>query len=218
MSRLDQYCERLGPGFWAEPVNAISNVAFLIAALLAWRMVKRHGAPQEFFILPVILFVISIGSFLYHTVHDSITLWCDVLPILSFQLAAIALMLRRFYGLRWLHIALAWVFFLCQSHMWQRIFHNVIPHGSSGYLGALLALIYFALLTKGTTAFRSFAAASILFVISLTLRTLDMGLCTAWPLGTHWAWHGLNAVVLYLCVQGCTPRGLSEYITENSAT
>ena len=30
---IDAYCERLGPQFWAEPVNAATNGAFLIAAL-----------------------------------------------------------------------------------------------------------------------------------------------------------------------------------------
>ncbi len=37
---LDQYCERTAPAFWAEPVNALSNAAFVIAAvalLFAWR-------------------------------------------------------------------------------------------------------------------------------------------------------------------------------------
>ena len=34
---LDLYCERLGPEFWAEPLNAISNGGFIVAAWLAWR-------------------------------------------------------------------------------------------------------------------------------------------------------------------------------------
>jgi antibiotic biosynthesis monooxygenase (ABM) superfamily enzyme len=34
------------------------------------------------------------------------------------------------------------------------------------------------------------------FAVSLTFRTLDQPLCVAWPLGTHWLWHLLNAVVL----------------------
>ena len=35
---IDAYCERLGPGFWAEPLNAWTNLAFLLAALLAPRL------------------------------------------------------------------------------------------------------------------------------------------------------------------------------------
>ncbi|MFT7390517.1 MAG: hypothetical protein ACI9ZH_000740, partial [Paracoccaceae bacterium] len=33
MQAIDAYCERLGPQFWAEPVNAATNLAFLIGAL-----------------------------------------------------------------------------------------------------------------------------------------------------------------------------------------
>ncbi|NJN40478.1 MAG: hypothetical protein HC807_06085 [Gammaproteobacteria bacterium] len=33
--------------------------------------------------------------------------------------------------------------------------------------------------------------------MSLTFRTLDRDLCAAIPLGTHFLWHLLNAVVLY---------------------
>ena len=29
---IDNYCERLLPGFWDEPLNAISNLAFWLAA------------------------------------------------------------------------------------------------------------------------------------------------------------------------------------------
>ena len=34
---LDLYCERLSPGLLAEPLNALSNLAFLYAALTIWR-------------------------------------------------------------------------------------------------------------------------------------------------------------------------------------
>ena len=33
MAPLDGYCERLGPGLWAEPLNFLSNAAFLVAAI-----------------------------------------------------------------------------------------------------------------------------------------------------------------------------------------
>ena len=43
MDRIDAYCERLGPAFWAEPVNALTNAAFPIAAWVAWR--RWRGDP-----------------------------------------------------------------------------------------------------------------------------------------------------------------------------
>jgi hypothetical protein len=43
---IDLYCERADPSFWAEPVNALSNCAFLIAAAAAfaqWRQPPAIG-------------------------------------------------------------------------------------------------------------------------------------------------------------------------------
>ncbi len=31
---IDLYCERLGPGLWAEPLNAVTNLAFILAGIL----------------------------------------------------------------------------------------------------------------------------------------------------------------------------------------
>ena len=65
---VDIYCERLGPGFWAEPLNAVTNASFLIAAFICWRMAaargRFHGMTRA---LILILATIGVGSFLFHT-------------------------------------------------------------------------------------------------------------------------------------------------------
>ena len=38
---IDNYCERIGDGFWAEPLNAITNLAFILAAFFSWRLMAR---------------------------------------------------------------------------------------------------------------------------------------------------------------------------------
>ncbi len=65
MSRIDAYCERLGPGFWAEPVNALTNAAFVLAAILMWRRWPEEPLCRA---LSLVLGVIGVGSFLFHTV------------------------------------------------------------------------------------------------------------------------------------------------------
>jgi hypothetical protein len=37
-----------------------------------------------------------------------------------------------------------------------------------------------------------------IFSLSLVLRTVDAAICPAFPLGTHFIWHLLNGLVLYL--------------------
>jgi hypothetical protein len=35
-----------------------------------------------------------------------------------------------------------------------------------------------------------------LLVVSLTFRSVDLTACGAWPVGTHFMWHLLNAAML----------------------
>lgn len=39
---IDHYCERTGPGLWAEPVNALTNLAFPLGAPSS----GRNGAAR----------------------------------------------------------------------------------------------------------------------------------------------------------------------------
>lgn len=39
---IDIYCERTAQGFWNEPLNALTNAAFLIAAYCAYRLARRE--------------------------------------------------------------------------------------------------------------------------------------------------------------------------------
>ena len=50
-------------------------------------------------------------------------------------------------------------------------------------------------------AARQIGLAGLVFALSLTLRSLDGALCQQVPLGLHWAWHLLNATVLYLLLR-----------------
>ncbi len=84
-AHVDAYCERLGPGLWAEPVNAATNLAFLIAAgVMAWRLWGGH-LPTAW-ALTVILALIGIGSGLFHTLAQPWAGLADVLPIAGFAL------------------------------------------------------------------------------------------------------------------------------------
>ena len=44
---IDIYCERTGPGLLAEPVNAITNLAFLLAAAACWRLAEGVVASRQ---------------------------------------------------------------------------------------------------------------------------------------------------------------------------
>ena len=97
---IDAYCERIDASFWSEPVNALSNAAFLVAAAIAFARWRRAGAsdrPALFLIAAVA--VVGIGSFLFHTFANRWSRLADVIPIAVFIYGYFALAMRRFFGL-----------------------------------------------------------------------------------------------------------------------
>ncbi|WP_244476391.1 ceramidase domain-containing protein, partial [Methylobacterium sp. Leaf88] len=94
------YCERSDPGFWAEPVNALSNGAFLIAAALAAARVRRaRTGDRPALLLSALVAVVGVGSFLFHTLAVRWALLADVIPIALFIYAYFLLAMRRYFGL-----------------------------------------------------------------------------------------------------------------------
>jgi len=45
--RCELYCERLGPDFWAEPGNAATNLAFVLAASRSGLGPRGTGHPPR---------------------------------------------------------------------------------------------------------------------------------------------------------------------------
>jgi len=190
---VDGYCERIEPGFWGEPLNALSNIAFLIAAIAVWTG-ARHASTRT---LAVLIGLIFLGSSAFHTTATQWGAAADSGFILVFLLYYLVLFGHVFAGLPWRRAWLAAPAFVALTAV-VALGANAIGFGGPGmYLSALVVLIGIAVWCKGPER-KLFAAASVVFTVSLTLRTLDEPLCESLPIGTHYFWHVLNAVTLYL--------------------
>ncbi|MEP1931714.1 MAG: hypothetical protein ABJJ37_10590 [Roseibium sp.] len=47
--QVNNYCERLSPEFWSEPLNAVTNVAFIVAAVAAFVLWRHQTTWQRCF-------------------------------------------------------------------------------------------------------------------------------------------------------------------------
>lgn len=191
---VDGYCERLDPSFWAEPVNAVTNLAFLVAAVLMWR--RSFGLGRT---LAAVLFCIGFGSFLFHTVAQPWAGLADTMPILIFVLLYIFAANRDFWRLGlWPAVGLTLLFFPFAAATTPLF--AMIPGigGSAMYMPVpLLIALYAALLARrAPQTARGLAIGAAILLVSLTARILDAPLCALWPLGTHFLWHLLNAAML----------------------
>ncbi len=202
------YCERLSGAFWAEPLNAVSNAAFLLAALAAALLLRRQERrdwPGE--ALTALVAIIGVGSFLFHTMPQRWTLLADVVPIQLFAFCYFGLALNRFLGLSPLVAAAGAILFLAACFGLASVLSPQLPagmRGSAGYAGFLIGLFGVALAARlrgdGAAAAR-IAAAGLVFALSLIFRSLDSVLCGAVPFGLHWGWHLLNGLLLYLLLR-----------------
>lgn len=244
-SHVDNYCERVDASFWSEPVNAVTNGAFLVAALVAYLIWRRAGRDDWPALLLIgVVAVIGIGSFLFHTFANRWSLLADVLPITVFIYGYFLLAMRRFAGLGLVAAVLATLAFLGFNagfvSAWTGLFGRgpiATANGSIGYFPAALAILGVGALLKlkagrarlvldnrknlnwapldeaererafalrvdapSRTANALFAAAGA-FALSLFFRSIDEAVCDAFPLGVHFMWHVLNAVVLFLLLR-----------------
>jgi len=196
------YCERLDGRFWSEPLNAVSNGAFIIAAVAAYALLRRRerlDAPAAALI--AVTASVGVGSFIFHTVATRGAMLLDVIPIAVFIYGYFLLALRRFFGLGLAQAGAVTVAFAAASFFVDS--HVSGLNGSIAYLPALGALLSFSALLWGRAALaaKGLAAAAATFLVSLTFRTIDREICAALPTGTHFIWHLLNACVLWLLLR-----------------
>lgn len=199
---VDLYCERTDPSFWAEPVNAITNASFLIAALIAFIQWRRTDAGDwPVLLLIIVTAVIGVGSFIFHTVATQGAALFDTIPIAVFIYGYLFFALRRYLGLSLVMAGALLVAFVAASYAESAVVPRGALNGSHAYLPALAATFVIGFLTLKRRAGPLIIAAGVTIAISLTFRSIDMAVCESFPLGTHFLWHSLNGLGLYLLLR-----------------
>lgn len=199
---IDDYCERLDASLWAEPLNAISNLSFIIAAfVLLQRWAGTGRRPAIALLLIVNVFAIGLGSFLFHTLANRWSMLADVVPITIFIHLYLLLAFRTYLGFPWWLAGAATIAFFAGSPFLGEALRPYM--GSSAFYSPALAAIFLTALAvyrrNQATAAR-LCAAGILFSASIGFRAADGTFCEMFPAGTHLMWHLLNGIVLYLLV------------------
>ena len=195
---FDGYCERTDPSYWSEPVNAVSNAAFLIAAFLMWRRIGAAPLPLGRALVAV-LAAIGLGSYLFHTHATGWAMVADVAPIGIFILLYVFVANLHFWGWPlWVALLGAAAFIpyaIVVTPLFER--HPFFAISAFYWPVPLLILAYAALLWRRMPATaRGLAIGAGILILSLIFRSVDEIFCPSLPLGTHFLWHLLNGVML----------------------
>ncbi|MCY4006925.1 MAG: ceramidase domain-containing protein [Rhodobacteraceae bacterium] len=196
---VDGYCERLHPGLFSEPLNALTNLAFFIAA--AWSLARpetrRHSVTIA---LSVLVCLIGAGSMLFHTFANRFTGIIDVLAIVLFVLVYLYATNRHFLEVRPPVATAICLLFFPYSFIviWATLYLFPWIGESSGYIPIALLILGYAVFLRHRLPIvaRDLGYGFILLALSIFFRWLDLKVCSSVPIGTHFIWHIVNAVLL----------------------
>ena len=208
---IDIYCERLDIGIWAEPINAVTNIAFILAAIIMWLRCKNLVEGK---ILSFLLFSIGCGSFLFHTYAQTWAALLDVTAILIFILTYIFVANRRFLVWSKMVSLIGVILFFPYQLLLVSILSNIQFFGSSvQYIPvAILIFIYSGLLRESEPNLsRGLFIGAAILCLSIISRTVDEPLCSILSVGTHFVWHILNAIMLSWMIEILRRHMLAGY-------
>jgi hypothetical protein len=195
---MDFYCERTNQQIFNEPVNAISNIFFIIVSLSLIKILRKNQSNKIYYIQPILIFFIGIGSFLFHLNPNIITLYSDVIPIFLFSLSFIFFFNRDVININYLNNALLFLlFFFLFLFITPKLNYEIL-NGSEFYFANYFFLTMYTiwLYFKKSDFFQLLLLGFIFFNLSILLRSLDNHICEYFSIGTHFLWHFLNAYLL----------------------
>lgn len=232
------YCERGGSmDMAAEPINAATNLAFILAAVLAacriWSSTLQGDERRSMYALSGLMALVGVGSALFHTQPISVAKWADIIPIGLFMLAALAMSLRGLIGVSRLLTKVMLVAFLGATG-WIVLATRFLPcpaaarlsaddawwniaclNGGTAYLPALFAyLAVTVMLVRRHQAARGpFEFGAMAFVAGFAARTVDVVKCPVvmtdgFAITGHALWHVAMALVALATTEGLL-RGLT---------
>jgi hypothetical protein len=198
---LRNYCERTGDMLWSEPINAITNIAFFIAAWVLYKTYRKtQRADKQTVALIILIAVVGAGSTLFHTFANRLTMLMDIIPIAIFTLFYLWVALRRLVRLSTLKTAGCLLLFAFIASQMSHVPYEFRLNGSIDYFPCLAALLIIGFILqkyRHPSAHWLFKAA-LCFVVSLTFRSIDFMVCPSIAIGTHFLWHSFNGLMLYL--------------------
>jgi len=199
-----EYCERAGSSSWnAEPVNAVTNLAFFVAAWFIWKLLEKHKITDwKWQLLPVSVFLIGIGSSLYHTFRSPLTMLADAVPIYLFFLVYFFLFSKAFLK-RTKRAVMVTVLFAATLLLVTIYTPRELLNGSIRHFLNAATLLGMAVVVRVKFGRKANLFFSVFAVYSLAIlgRTIEPAVCQFFPVGTHFSWHILTAASAYLATR-----------------
>lgn len=202
MSRyIDLHCERIQEGFFEEPLNALSNLGFIIAAFYLYKFIKtKKNQPFSNYFLVYLCGFIGLGSMTFHiTAKMWAAMYFDVLPIAVFAATFMYLFSRHILRLGMVGTTLLLALLIFENF----VFKSYVGRAPDGYVSLipsaffLLFICIFMIITKNRST-KNICIATAIAIVAIFCRATDMYFCDVNPYGMHFIWHSLMGVFMYI--------------------
>jgi hypothetical protein len=201
------YCESPIFSYFFEPLNTITNLFFMIVGYILIVQLKKGGKlDSKAVYLSSLMILIGIGSFAWHFYRSNITLLADSIPIAVFVISYLYFYLAHITKKNIYRFLLFLGFFIYTPIL--TILLNSYPlelfgNGGAGYIAAIsyFLLLQFYNYINSVPVISKSLLVILVFLISIFARQIDMYVCEWLGFGTHFIWHILNSLVLYLMVK-----------------
>ncbi len=197
------YCEAPLYGAYFQPLNTISNLAFIIATALFYvRLKKANGVDTRFQIFAVLLITFGVGSAAWHAFPNFWTWLLDVVPVSVFFVylayyVHVRVFTRKRIAQLWFIAFLLWtgIVTLALQFLFERMLN-----GAESYIAQLTYLFGIAVYAtyKNNSIAKWVFLLTGIFLIQLFFRQNDQAFCEVWPYGLHFLWHTTGGFSIYL--------------------
>lgn len=203
---MSLYCERTEPGWFVEPLNTVTGLAYFIASWQAWKQLERVRWREQWdlHLLSGLIAVVGLSSMLWHASGIGWLFWLDVAAVAAFAAAYWSVFLFRVPRFGVIGLSVAWLFTGAGLVLFYMLLPGATAGTTLGYLPMLIILsaaLILAVRVDRRLA-RDLVLASAVFGLALVVRALDPVLCDWAVVGTHWLWHLLTAGLLFVLVDG----------------
>lgn len=190
-----QYCENMTGYLMTQPTNVLSNIVFWLAAYWLWHHRSRFILPiYKVILLAIGAFFVGYNSAIWHYLGTQWSLLLDISSICFYAVISMYLVFRD--RLLWPRLlSFAAIMLTIASAIW---FKDFMPHVFTLNSGAFIPLVI------GLTGLGIYMKSGDVILAGLSLgtgllfRVIDLASCSYIPFGTHFLWHILAGVALWL--------------------
>ena len=182
-----------------EPLNALSNILFLVIIFYWVRRTKLRVSESPLIVLALpVLMIGFVGGTLYHATRSSnLWLFMDFIPILLLTFAAAVRLWKILWGNYWRSLLCCLLLLVLPRFF---IFQLELPISlriAMGYSLAVLLIIFPALIIARRMRWAGageILCALLFFTLAISFRSWDLELSRYFQHGSHFLWHIFGAL------------------------